>query len=199
MWTFVRTEPFMVPVVAVSCTILTPLGDYEPIQNVDDSKALGEQAREDIYNLVVSQPEVYKFRVAMRSVSSIDSRNILLATMECFRECILGLVEDEDLLLDETYGIVDGKRSPKLTGSPYTIPCRPFVKGDGQVYTVALASVIAKVTRDRMMREEIHPAHPEYGFDDHKGYGTPRHVEAIHRYGPCKGIHRMSFKALKGR
>ena len=94
------------------------------------------------------------------------------------------------------YGIVDGKKSPKISTLP-SFPSRPMVQADKQVYTVALASIIAKVTLDRMF-QEWHKEYPNYGFDQNLGYATKDHVEAIHKYGPCP-LHRMTFKSLKGR
>ena len=102
--------------------------------------------------------------------------------------------EDDDC---RCYSIVDGKKSPKLTTIP-SFPCRPMVKADEQVITVALASIIAKVTLDRMALEEWHSTYPEYDFQQNLGYATREHIEAIHRYGPCP-LHRMTFKSLKGR
>jgi ribonuclease HII len=101
---------------------------------------------------------------------------------------------DESTTSSPFYSIVDGKKSPKLT---MDIPCRPMVKADSRVVTVALASIIAKVVRDRMAAE-WHEQYPQYGFDHHKGYATRQHIEAIHRYGPCP-LHRMTFKSLQGR
>lgn len=184
------------PVVAASCCIMADFKVYEPIEGLDDSKAICEETRNRIYEQIASQPEIYKWSIAARSNSQIDASNIMMATMECFRDSIEALVERESLPVDSTYGIVDGNKTPKLR-RPSNISCRPFVKGDAKVYTVALASVIAKVTRDRMMMN-AHELYPQYGFDKHKGYGTKEHILAIHKYGACS-IHRMSFKHLKGR
>lgn len=184
------------PVVAVSIYIRQNFTDYIPIPGVTDSKELLPEQRERIFEEVASNPDVYDWRVAERSHLHIDDTNILIATMECFRESIETLV-NETLPSDESllaYSIVDGKKSPKLSVS---VPCIPKVKGDKSVYTVSLASIVAKVTRDRMA-EEWDQLYPKYGFLKHKGYATKDHVEAIHTYGPCP-IHRMSFKTLKGR
>jgi ribonuclease HII len=85
--------------------------------------------------------------------------------------------------------IVNGQKTPKVS-----IPCRPYVKGDTSIYAVALASTLAKVSRDRLAAEW----HENCPFDEHKGQITPGHTEAIHKYGPCS-IHRLSFKYLKRR
>lgn len=78
-------------------------------------------------------------------------------------------------------------------------PVRPYINGDANVFAVALSSIIAKVTRDDLMKHEIHVKYPEYGFDVHLGYGTRDHVERVHRLGSVEGVHRMTFKQVKGR
>lgn len=188
---------------------------------VQDSKELLPEDRELIYEIIVNNPEVYAFSIAQRSNFEIDStNNILTSTMDSFQESIEDLAENklfpyifsqQDLTNKELatgtvipeewedcgcYSIVDGKKSPKLSTQP-SFPSRPKVKADKQVYTVALASIIAKVTLDRMFME-WHKEYPNYGFDQNKGYATKDHVEAIHKYGPCP-LHRMTFKSLKGR
>jgi len=181
------------PVLAVTCAILQDWDTYQPIPGVRDSKELTREERESIYEQIMSNKDIYIWSVAERSNVEIDNTNILLATMECFAESI----EAVAAALPNTeyaYSIVDGKKSPKLS---VDIPSRPWVQGDKEVYSVSLASIIAKVTRDRMA-EKWHEEYPEYGFNIHRGYATPEHVEAIHRYGPCP-LHRLSFKTLKGR
>lgn len=185
------------PVVVVSCCILPELLP-EPITGVDDSKKLSVEDRERIYELVVNQPDVYGWNVAICPNTKIDESDILKATMACFSESIEGLVVKLDMDVDEAYSIVDGKKNAKLTGRAKGLSCRPWVKADEEVYTVALASVIAKVTRDQIMTNEAHSLYPAYGFDKNKGYATKDHVIAVHTHGPCP-IHRMSFKALKNR
>jgi ribonuclease HII len=181
------------PVVAASCCILQDWSEYSPIEGVGDSKTLTPEQRERIYKEVADHPDIYEWEVALRSNTEIDDSNILLATLECFAESIERLSESlpED---HNAYSIVDGKKGPKLS---VDIPSRPWVKGDAEVYTVALASIIAKVTRDNLSTQ-WHEDHPEYGFDIHKGYATRDHIEALHKHGPCP-LHRMSFKSLKGR
>lgn len=186
------------PVVVATCCCLKSEenDDATIIEGVDDSKNLSEDERNRIYDKIMSQPNVYAWTVAEASNVDIEESNILKATMEGFRESIEALVDECDLPFNETYSIVDGKKSPKLSSST-PIKCRPYVKADSKVYTVALASVIAKVTRDDIMKN-AHKLFPEYGFDQHKGYPTRAHIQAIHEHGPCP-LHRMSFKPLKGR
>ncbi len=200
------------PVVAVSCCILrddhqmTSQQDHEEegkfklilIDNVTDSKHLSQPQRETIYEQVVNaKSSSYKYVVSQRSPEQIDETNILKATMECFQESIQNLVIDQNLPLDETYAIVDGKSTPKLVNGPAPIPCRPLVAADKHVYTVSIASILAKVIRDEIM-VNASKLYPEYSFDINKGYSTKEHIEAIHKYGPSP-LHRMSFKALQYR
>lgn len=182
------------PVVVASCTLLSASTDVPSIQGVDDSKNLNEGERNRIYHEIISQPADIAWTVAQASNLDIEETNILKASMKGFVESIESLVEQNDLPFNETYSIVDGKKTPKLD---IPVPCRPYVKGDSKVYTVALASIIAKVTRDRIMTD-AHKEFPEYGFNKHKGYSTREHIQAIHAHGPCP-LHRMSFKPLKGR
>ena len=181
------------PVVAASCCILTDIDSYQPIQGVADSKCLSVEERERIYCEIIDHPEIYAWGIAERSNNDIDESNILISTMSCFQESIekvaSGLSHEAN-----AYGIVDGKKAPKLS---IKVPCRPWVKADAEVYSVSLASILAKVSLDRLT-EEWHNEFPEYGFNVHKGYATQDHIEAIHRYGPCR-LHRLSFKSLKGR
>jgi ribonuclease HII len=178
------------PVVVASCCCLSS-GN---IDGVDDSKNLNETERLAIFREIQSSPSMYAWTVAEASNLDIDKANILRASLSAFRESIETLVEKYDLPFNATYSIVDGNKTPKLSLS---IPCRPWVKGDANVYTVACASVIAKVTRDQLMMD-AHKLFPEYGFDKNKGYPTRDHIQAIHTHGPCP-LHRMSFKPLKGR
>ena len=186
---------------------------------VEDSKQLSSLDREKIYETIVNNPNVYAFSVAQRSNIQIDqTNNIQTTTMEAFQESIENLAEqtlfprilsqrspgmelefagEDKSNCSGCYSIVDGKKSPKLNTSPFTFPSRPMVKADEKVYTVALASIIAKVTLDRMF-QEWHEQYPNYGFNENMGYATKDHIEAIHKYGPCP-LHRMTFKSLRGR
>jgi|AntRauTorckE5430_2_1112549.scaffolds.fasta_scaffold26993_1 ribonuclease HII len=187
------------PVLSTSCCIFLQNfeGPIELIPGVNDSKELSEEERQIIFQKVLDQPSVYKFKCAQRSSEQIDQVNIMKATMECFQESIQDLILSEEIPLDLAYAVCDGKSTPKLIGGPTPIPCRPMVNADAKVYTVSLASIIAKVTRDRIMTE-AHEIWPQYNFHLNKGYSTRDHVERVHKYGPCP-LHRMSFKALKHR
>jgi len=185
------------PVLATSCCVFIKHLSGPIIPGVHDSKQLTELEREHIYQQVLDQPSIYRWKCAQRSPQEIEESNILKATMSCFQESIQDLVLSEKIPLDLAYSIVDGKSTPKLVKGPTPIPCRPMVNADAKVFTVSLASIIAKVTRDKIMTE-AHTLYPEYNFNVNKGYKTRDHIERIHKHGPCP-LHRMSFKALKHR
>ena len=185
------------PVVAASCCILTDdIQSFEPIAGVDDSKALTVEDRRRIYDQVINQPDTYAISVAEVSNEAVDEVNILVATMDCFRQSIEGLVHERGFDPTESYGIVDGKKSPKLVNCP-GLSCRPWVKADTEVYSVAIASIVAKTVRDDLMIA-MHETYPQYDFASNKGYNSADHLIAIHNHGACP-IHRMSFAALKDR
>jgi ribonuclease HII len=121
-------------------------------------------------------------------------------------------VEQCELLYENCYAIVDGKVSPKLyadkreeesdmnTHQAFTkrFSVRPYVNGDANVFVVALASIVARITREKMMKD-VHELHPNYMFDENNGYGTKDHIDALHRLGSIEGVHRLSFKQVAGR
>jgi ribonuclease HII len=192
------------PVLSTSCCIFHHnnnqellLANHDLINGVYDSKQVSEMEREYIYQQVMEQPSIYKFTCAQRTASDIDQMNIFKATMACFQASIQDLILQENIPLDLAYAICDGQSTPKLVGGPTPIPCRPMVNADAKVYVVSLASIIAKVTRDRIM-VQAHEEWPHYNFHLNKGYSTRDHIERIHKFGPCP-LHRMSFRALKYR
>ena len=149
------------------------------IEGVNDSKKVTEKRREKLYDLILD--EAIGYSVAIIGQDVIDEMNILNATKQGVTEVIDGLDVKPDLIL------VDALEHINTRGIPY----EPIIKGDAKCYNIAAASIIAKVTRDRIMREwdEIYP---QYGFINHKGYGTAKHIAAIKEYGLCP-IHRRSF------
>lgn len=147
-----------------------------------DSKQLSEKAREEIYEELVALPEVC-WTVELVSALEIDEINILKATHRAMRSVVLALQPQADAAL------IDG-----LPVSQYPIEQMALVKGDSRSVSIAAASVIAKVTRDRYMLE-MAKKFPEYGFEKHKGYGTKKHLEALQKHGPCE-IHRRSFAPI---
>ena len=149
---------------------------------LNDSKKLSEKQREEIYAELTGDDRVI-WNCVMIEVEEIDRINILQASWVAMRRAVAGLRVKADAAL------IDGRPV-----RDFPIHHRAIVGGDGLSFSIAAASVIAKVTRDRLMRE-LAAKHPEYGFDEHKGYGTPRHLAALRRHGPCP-LHRRSFEPV---
>ena len=149
------------------------------IEGVNDSKKVSEKKREKLYDLIIE--EAISYSVAIIGQDVIDDINILNATKKGVEEVVKGLDVKPDLI------IVDALTHINTQGIPYD----SIIKGDAKCYNIAAASILAKVTRDRIMRQwdEIYP---QYGFSSHKGYGTAKHIQAIKEYGPCP-IHRRTF------
>ena len=149
------------------------------IEGVNDSKKVSEKKREKLYDLILD--EAISYSVVIIGQDVIDEINILNATKQGVTQVVDELDIKPDLIL------VDALEHINTRGIPY----EPIIKGDAKCYNIAAASIIAKVTRDRIMREwdEIYP---QYGFISHKGYGTAKHIAAIKQYGLCP-IHRKSF------
>ena len=162
--------------VSVAAVIL-PSGFKHPVLN--DSKKLSEKQREKLYEELTAHPDI-RWHAEMMSVAEIDQRNILQATWEGMRRCALALNPRPDAVL------IDGK--PVRS---FPLHQRALVKGDSLSYSIAAASIIAKVRRDRLM-VALASTYPGYGFEVHKGYPTPAHQEALKRLGPCPE-HRRSF------
>ncbi len=169
--------PLAGPVAAAA--VILPRGCDLPA--LDDSKLLDESLRDRLYDLIMAR--AIAVGVGMADHEEIDRLNILEATRLAMRRALAGLASAPDyLLLDAML----------LPGVAY--PQRPIIKGDGLSLSIAAASVIAKVSRDRVMRE-AHRRFPEYGFDVHKGYPTPDHLRSLVQHGPCS-IHRRSFRPV---
>ena len=149
------------------------------IEGVNDSKKVSEKKREKLYDLILE--EAISYSVAVIGQDVVDEINILNAT----KQGVTNVVEELDVKPDLI--LVDALTHINTKGIPYD----SIIKGDAKCYNIAAASIIAKVTRDRIMRQwdEIYP---QYGFINHKGYGTAKHIQAIKEYGPCP-IHRRSF------
>lgn len=181
------------PIVVSTCALI---GDnIDPIDGVDDSKKLPPEERRRIYNNITSSDQnKYAWNVIIVESNEIDKTDVPTATKEALRKSVENLVAEYELPVNETYSIVDGHKTPKLS---IPLKCRPWVKGDAQVYTVALASIIARCTHDDLMLE-MHEQYPQYGFHENRGYPTKDHIAAIHKHGPCP-IHRMTAKPVKGR
>lgn len=167
--------PLAGPVVVAS--VIMPKDSM--IEGVNDSKKISEKKRERLYDEIIENAISYS--VGIVDQKEIDRVNILNATKAGLTECIKGLkVKPEIILVDALTGI-------DTCGIPY----HSIVKGDAKSYSIAAASIIAKVTRDRIMRQ-WHDVYPEYNFIQHKGYGTAAHIAAIKEHGLCP-LHRLSF------
>jgi len=152
-------------------------------RGLNDSKQLSEDEREKFFGRITSHPEIC-FAIASVDVETIDRINIFHAAQ---RAMILAL---EQLSPAAEHALVDGRAIKSLR-----LPQTPLIKGDARSYSIAAASVLAKVTRDRTMRE-LDKQFPGYGFAGHKGYSTPQHFAAIEKLGAC-AIHRKSFSPIK--
>lgn len=149
------------------------------IEGVNDSKKVSEKKREALYEQITK--EAISYAVGIIDQKEIDQINILNATKKGLTEAIKGLeVKPERILVDALTNI-----------DTCNIPYTSIIKGDAKSYSIAAASIIAKVTRDRIMRE-WDELYPQYGFEKHKGYGTKMHIDAIKEYGLCP-LHRLSF------
>jgi ribonuclease HII len=151
-------------------------------RRLNDSKQLAPELREEIYCEVISNPEV-SWTVGIVDSIEIDRINILRASHRAMRLAIQALVDPPDHVL------IDG-----LPVIPFPFPQTPIIDGDCLSLSIAAASVIAKVTRDRMMRDFC-AQFPQYSFSQHKGYGTELHLLKLHEFGPCP-IHRRSFEPV---
>jgi ribonuclease HII len=166
--------PLAGPVVAAAVI----LDDRAPIKGLADSKQLTAARRERLYDEI--RAKALCCSVAQASVEEIDQLNILQATMLAMRRAVLGL------RLKPGKVLVDGNRLP-----PLDVLAEAIVSGDALVPSISAASILAKVTRDRLLCE-LHLQHPEYGFDRHKGYGTAQHMQALKMHGAI-AVHRRSF------
>ncbi len=166
--------PLSGPVVAAAC-VLEPGTE---IPGLNDSKKLTPKKRDLLYDLVIERAT--DFAVGFATPEEVDSINILNATMLAMRRAIAALKVSAD------YALVDGNCI-----RDYPIPARAIIKGDSLSMSVAAASILAKVTRDRLCLEDDRQ-YPMYGFAKHKGYGTAEHIAALRTYGPCP-IHRKTF------
>lgn len=149
------------------------------IEGVNDSKKISEKKREKLYDLITA--EAISYGVGIISQEEIDKINILNATKKGLTTSIKELKTKPDIIL------VDALRDINTLNIPY----RSVIKGDAKIYSIACASIIAKVTRDRIMKE-WDKVYPQYGFVSHKGYGTAKHIAAIKEYG-LSPLHRRSF------
>ena len=167
--------PLAGPVV-VACVVM-PLDEDKIVQGVTDSKKLSAKCREELYDRIMAVAS--QCVICQADNVEIDEINILNATKRCMKDCIDGLTACDIVMVDAV----------RLSGTKFET--FPLVKGDAKSYSIAAASIVAKVTRDRLM-DEYDDIYPHYGFKQNKGYGTAAHIAALKEYGPCK-IHRNTF------
>ena len=166
--------PLAGPVCCAAC--IMPLDDI--IDGVNDSKKLSEKKREELFDKIIEK--AIAFKVCFVDEKIIDEINILEATKKGMQDAISGLFVKPDFVL------VDA-----VKGLSLKVPYLPIIKGDSLSYNIACASILAKVSRDRLMFE-MDKLYPEYNFKKHKGYGTKEHIENLKKYGKCP-IHRNTF------
>lgn len=166
------------PLAGPVCAAAVILPEGVIIDGVNDSKKLSEKKRESLFEVIKSTAVSYC--IAYSSVDEIEAINILNATMLAMKRAVEGLSVKAD------YAMIDGNKIPALN-----IDAECIVKGDARSMSIACASILAKVSRDRLLYEYA-KKYPQYGFDKHKGYGTAAHRDALIKYGPCP-YHRMSF------
>jgi len=165
-----------------TAAVILPPDIYLP--GINDSKKLSEAKREELFDIIIDKAIAYCIESA--DVDEIEEKNILSATLSAMERAINGLAIKAD------YALIDGNRNTGIT-----TPNETVVKGDAKSISIAAASVLAKVSRDREI-VRLAKEYPDYGFEKHKGYGTAEHVAALEKYGMCP-IHRKKFvdKALE--
>ncbi len=166
------------PLAGPVCAAAVILPPDTIIEGVNDSKKLTEKKREELFDIVINT--ALSYCIAFGSVEEIEEHNILATTMNTMKKAVEGLNVKAD------YAMIDGNKLP-----PLDIPCEYVIKGDANSMSIAAASILAKVSRDRLMLEYA-KEYPQYYFEKHKGYGTKLHNEMILEHGPSP-IHRMSF------
>lgn len=178
------------PVFAVAIIVFRPIPRLEVKRwggKIKDSKKLSQRQREEIYNFLKNSQDSQEMKWGTGKVSEkiIDKINILNATKLAMEKAVLDLEKkigkkSDMLLIDGNFGINISR------------PQKSIIKGDEKIFLISLASIVAKVERDRLM-QKMHQKYPQYGFNQHKGYGTKEHISALSNFGCCK-IHRESFK-----
>lgn len=158
------------------------LPEKHALEGLDDSKRLSEETREALFPAIQAAADAWAIEVI--DVEAIDRMNILQATFKGMQRAVAALQPPPTLTL------IDGNRAPELSCEVHTI-----VEGDHWVPAISAASILAKVTRDRLMAE-WHREFPQYGFDHNKGYPTPEHLQLLKQHGPCP-IHRRTFAPVR--
>jgi ribonuclease HII len=167
--------------VVAAAVILDP---NRPIAGLADSKTLSETKRDGLYSLIIDC--AFDWAIGEASVEEIDEINILQATLLAMQRAVAGLQHQPDEVL------IDGNRIPQLV-----MPAQAIIKGDSKIQAISAASILAKVTRDKMMLA-YHQQYPNFSFHLHKGYGTKQHLAEIAQFG-CLPIHRKTFAPVRQR
>ena len=175
--------PLAGPVVAACVIFNANISINNQLSQINDSKKLSAKKREELFEVI--KKNFIEVGVGICDHKTIDRINILQATFLAMKKAISSVKNKPDFI------IIDG--SMKLPNC--STPQQTYIKGDERLFTIAAASIIAKVTRDSIM-QEIDQLYPNYGFKKHKGYGTKFHLEKLEQYGPC-AIHRLTFKKVK--
>ena len=165
--------------VVAACVIIE---DNIALPAIDDSKKISEKKRAELFDFIINN---LKYGIGEATSTEIDEINILNATMLAMQRSY------KNLAINCDYALIDGNKCPDLSCKSISI-----IKGDSKSLSIAAASIVAKVTRDNMLIE-LDKKHPEYGFAQHKGYGTKKHLQAIEKYGIIEQ-HRKSFAPIKG-
>ena len=170
--------PLAGPVVAAACILPRAYINKE----INDSKQVSAKKREELFEII--KKDAIAYGVGIVSAEEIDRVNIYEATKIAMKQAINNLKHKFDLILTDAMPL-----------SGFDVEVVPIIKGDAKALPIAAASIIAKVTRDHML-DELGKKYPEYGFEVHKGYGTKKHMDALKKYGPIKGVHRYSYKPV---
>jgi ribonuclease HII len=199
-------------VVAAACFVPPEIDvDEAGLGDVHDSKTVTKKAREKMFDLLTSDQRI-KWSVSVVSAQKIDEVNILQASMLAMHRATIDINREKDGVAPD-YVLIDGNRAPwghpeairpdgSLRAKDPPMPtsivtCEPVIKGDGKIFCIAAASIIAKVTRDRIMAE-LDEKYPGYQLSQHQGYPVRAHVAAIQKMGGVSPIHRMTFRPIKG-
>ena len=164
-----------------AAAVILPQGFYHPL--INDSKQLTAKQRDEAFEVIVNNAVAYS--ISSVEVEEIDKINILNASRLAMKKAIDALNHRFDLVLTDAM---------KIPG--YDVPVIDVIHGDALSINIAAASILAKVSRDRLC-EELDKQYPQYGIKKHKGYGTKEHMEALKKYGPVKGLHRFSYGPIK--
>ena len=179
--------PWVGPVVAGAVVFVSR--DINPylFENLNDSKKISEKKREELYKVLREEEVKGRLFIGIGEASSkeIDEHNILKATFMAMERAVKSLNTNVDM------AVLDGNQCPKN----FVCPTKSVIKGDGKSYSIAAASIVAKVYRDRLLKE-MALKYPQYGFDKNAGYGTKEHINALKKHG-ITPEHRMSYKPIK--